>query len=52
MMRELIERLTADNIYAARGRAREDDTIDVNEDDYRRDGDVQSDDGAAGTHDS
>lgn len=51
-IRDVIERIAAHNVYAARGLAREDPTIDVNEDDFRRDEDVQSDDDAAGTHDA
>lgn len=51
LIQELADRLAERNVYAARGLAREDDTIDVNEDDHVRDEDVQSDDDAAGTHD-
>jgi hypothetical protein len=48
----LIERLAAENIYASRGLAREDDTLDVGEDDRRAPGvDVQRDDELAGDHD-
>lgn len=42
----------AQNIDVSKELAKDDDTLDVNEDDYRPDPDAQEDDRAAGDHDS